>query len=209
MTPEQTAGSLVKKKTSWKTTLLRILSFLFVVGLTVVLFFFRGEVCKLAAIGTTGFLLYLGVFLISIVANATIILPVPGVLVTSAMGAIFNPFWVAVAAGSGAAIGELTGYLAGFSGQGIIENKKWYDRITRWMRKYGDITIFIMAIIPNPFFDIAGMVAGALKLPVWRYLLWATLGKIVKMMLFAYFGNYLFSLFPWAADEEMQCQITR
>ena len=37
------------------------------------------------------------------------------------MGAIFNPIGVAVAAGLGAAIGELSGYLAGFSGQGVVE----------------------------------------------------------------------------------------
>lgn len=179
-------------KKPWVITTVRILSLILVIGLTVCLFLFRKEVKKLEIYG------YPGIFLVSILANATIILPVPGVLFTSAMGAVFNPFWVAVAAGAGAAIGEITGYIAGFSGQAIVENRKWYDRFTRWMKKYGDITILILAVIPNPLFDVAGMVAGALKLPLWRYLLWCTIGKILKMLLFAYFGAYISTLIPWA-----------
>ncbi len=181
-----------KPKVSWKIQVARICAIIFVVALTVFLYLYRSKVQQLGAWG------YPGIFLVSILANATIILPVPGILITSAMGAIFNPFWVAVAAGTGAALGELTGYLAGFSGQGIIENRKWYERFERWMKKYGDLTIFVLAIIPNPLFDIAGMTAGALKMPVWRYLIWVTLGKIIKMMIFAYFGAYISSLIPWA-----------
>jgi uncharacterized membrane protein YdjX (TVP38/TMEM64 family) len=179
-------------KKAWVITTVRILSLVFVAGLTVCLFLFRNQVKKLEIYG------YPGIFLISILANATIILPVPGVLFTSAMGAVFNPFWVAMAAGAGAAIGEITGYLAGFSGQAIVESRKWYDRFTRWMKKYGDVTILVLAVIPNPIFDIAGMVAGALKLPLWRYLLWCTIGKILKMLIFAYFGAYISTVIPWA-----------
>ena len=138
---------------------------------------------------------YPGIFLISLLSNATIILPVPGIIVTSAMGTIFNPFWVAVAAGSGATVGEISGYLLGFSGQGVIENRVWYDKICNWMRKYGDITVFLLALIPNPLFDIAGLVAGALKLPLWRFLLWTLLGKTIKMMAFAFGGASILAIF--------------
>jgi uncharacterized membrane protein YdjX (TVP38/TMEM64 family) len=85
--------------------------------------------------------------------------------------------------------------LLGFSGQGVIENKVWYDRICTWMRKYGDVTILVLAIIPNPFFDIAGMVAGALKLPVWRFLIWTLVGKTIKMLAFAFGGASILSMF--------------
>jgi len=172
-------------------TLLRIGALLLVVGLTVVLFIYRDQVKKLEAFG------YPGIFLVSVLSNATLILPVPGVLFTSAMGAVFNPFWVAIAAGSGAALGEITGYLAGFSGQAVVENKVWYDRLTHWLKKYGDITIFVLAVIPNPVFDIAGITAGMLKMPLWRYLLWSWLGKIVKMLGFAYGGAMILKWIPW------------
>ena len=89
--------------------LLRGLVLVGVIALTVLLFIFRDQIKELERFG------YAGIFLVSIFANATIIIPLPGIALTSAMGAVFHPFWVAVAAGSGAAIGEFSGYLAGFS----------------------------------------------------------------------------------------------
>ena len=171
--------------------LLRIGALVLVVGLTVLLFVYRRQLSELGVVG------YPGIFLISLISNATLILPVPGVLFTSAMGAVFNPFWVAVAAGSGAALGELSGYLAGFSGQAVVENREWYERVVGWIKKYGDVTIFALSVIPNPIFDIAGIVAGMLKLPLWRFLLWCWLGKVVKMLVFAYGGSTILNLFPW------------
>jgi len=168
---------------------LRLLLLITILALTTLLFIFRDQVQKLTYFG------YGGVFILSLLTNATLILPLPGIVLTSAMGAIFNPFWVAIAAGSGAAIGELTGYLAGYSGQIIISQKDWYDRLTRWMKRYGDLTVLIMAIIPNPLFDLAGMAAGMLKLPLHRFLFWCFIGKIIKMLAFAYSGASLFNYF--------------
>jgi uncharacterized membrane protein YdjX (TVP38/TMEM64 family) len=173
----------------WQTNVLRVFIFLGVIVLTVLLFINRDKVQKLEALG------YPGIFLISLLSNATLILPVPGVLFTSAMGAVFNPWWVALAAGTGATIGELSGYLAGFSGQAVVENRKWYDRVSRWMKKYGDITILVLAFVPNPLFDIAGMVAGALRMPLWRYILWSWIGKTAKMALFAFGGLTILGFF--------------
>lgn len=167
----------------------RVIILVFVLAFTVLLIIYRDEV---QAFGHYG---YPGIFLVSIFSNATLIFPIPGVVFTSAMGAVFNPFWVAVAAGSGAAIGELTGYLAGYSGQVIIEHRDWYERLVTQMRKYGDLTVLVMALIPNPAFDLAGMAAGMLKMPVLRFLLWCTLGKILKMLVFSYTGASIFNYF--------------
>ena len=131
---------------------------------------------------------YLGTFLISILANATLLIPVPGLVIVFSMGAKFNPLLIGLAAGAGATIGELSGYLAGFSGQGILENQKYYNRMVSWMRKNGPMTILILAFFPNPLFDLAGMVAGVLNMPVYKFLFWALIGKILKMVLFAYAG---------------------
>lgn len=179
----------LKKKPGWKIIVLRIAALLFVIGLSVGLFLYRHQIAIwIKEIPSLNYFAYPAIFLLSIVANATIILPVPGVALATLMGPIFNPILVAIAAGAGAAIGELTGYLAGFSGRGMVENQKWYDRVVKWMKKYGDVTILVMAIIPNPFFDIAGMVAGAMKMPWWRFMVWCMIGKIIKMLLFAYGG---------------------
>jgi membrane protein YqaA with SNARE-associated domain len=137
---------------------------------------------------------YPGIFLVSILANATVILPIPGLLIPFSLGAVFNPIWVAIAAGAGAALGELTGYLAGFSGQAVVENVELYDRLTQWMQKNGYLTILVLAIIPNPFFDLAGIAAGAFKMPITHFLFWCLLGKTIKMLLVAYAGA---SAIPW------------
>jgi membrane protein YqaA with SNARE-associated domain len=170
--------------------LTRALILLFVVGLTVFLVMMRDQVKRLEGLG------YPGIFLISILSNATIIIPVPGVLFTSAMGAVFNPFWVGMAAGAGAALGEITGYLAGFSGQALIENAKLYERMLNWMKKYGGLTVLVLAFIPNPAFDLAGMSAGALKMPLYKFLFFCMIGKILKMLVAAYTGAAIFNLFP-------------
>ncbi len=168
----------------------RVLALVFVISLTIILYLKRDSVRELEAFG------YPGIFLISLLANATLILPVPGVLFTSAMGAVFNPWWVALAAGSGAAVGELSGYLAGFSGQGIIERTRWSDRVEAWMRKYGPITIVVLSFVPNPIFDIAGITAGALKMPLYQFMLFCWIGKVLKMLLFAFGGSAIIKLIP-------------
>jgi membrane protein YqaA with SNARE-associated domain len=168
----------------------RILALVFVIGLTAVLYIYKDRVQQLQAFG------YPGIFLVSLLANATLILPVPGVLFTSAMGAVFNPLWVAIAAGSGAALGEVSGYMAGFSGQGVVENAKWHERFENWMRKYGPVTILVLSLVPNPVFDIAGITAGALKMPLGTFMFYCWVGKTLKMLIFAFGGSYLVNVFP-------------
>ncbi len=140
---------------------------------------------------------YPGIFLLSILANATIILPAPGVLFVFTMGAVFHPVGVALAAGLGAALGELSGYLAGFGGQAVVEQAETYNRVLTWMeshRRMSNLAILLLAFIPNPFFDLAGIAAGALKIPVSQFLLFCAIGKILKMLAFAYAGA---SSFAW------------
>jgi len=166
-------------------TVIRLAGLLVVIAITVIIFINRDQVRNLEALGIPG------VFLVSIIANASVFLPVPGVVFTSAMGAVFNPAWVALAAGAGAAIGELSGYLAGFSGRAVIKESERYRRLTEWMGKYGEVTILFLAFVPNPAFDLAGITAGVLKMPVRRFLFWCFIGKTLKMLLFAYFGSTL------------------
>ena len=179
---EKKQGGRFSKRTL---NIIRVLVLLLVIAITIVLVINRDKLQGLQAYG------YPGIFLFSILANATILIPVPGVIFTSAMGAVFNPLWVSVAAGAGAALGELSGYLAGFSGQAVVEDSKRYDQGVRWMEKYGELTTLVLAFIPNPLFDLAGLIAGLLKMPVWKFLLYCTIGKILKMMMFAYAGDWV------------------
>jgi uncharacterized membrane protein YdjX (TVP38/TMEM64 family) len=160
----------------------RVLILLVVIGITVFIFSIRDRAEALAAYG------YPGIFLLSLLSNATLILPAPGIALTFAAGAIFNPFWVAIAAGAGATLGELTGYAAGFSGKGAIENSEAYIRLKRLTERYGHWTIFTLALLPNPLFDLAGASAGALGMRVPRFVFWTWIGKTLKMLIFAFAG---------------------
>jgi membrane protein DedA with SNARE-associated domain len=132
---------------------------------------------------------YGGVFLISLLASATIILPAPSLAIVSVMGSVLNPFLVGLAAGAGEALGELTGYLAGYSGRAVVGDHEQYAKIETWTRKYGLWVIFVLSVVPNPLFDLAGIAAGALKLPVGKFLLVCWAGKSIKTTLFA-LGGY-------------------
>ncbi len=166
------------------TNVLRVLAVLAVIGITIYIYSIRDQVGEFAVYG------YPGIFLVALMANATVFLPAPGVAVVFAMGSVFNPIGVALAAGTGGAIGELSGYLAGFSGQAVVERTHVYERISPWIEKYGGWAILILSAIPNPFFDIAGVAAGIAKMKPWRFLLFCWIGQLIKMALFAYAGAY-------------------
>jgi membrane protein DedA with SNARE-associated domain len=182
--PEKPQKKEPAKRSGALTNILRILALLAVIAITVYIYSIRDSVKQFATYG------YPGIFLVTLMANATVFIPAPGVAVVYAMGSIFNPLGVGLAAGTGGALGELSGYLAGFSGQAVIENTKVYDRIHPWVEKFGGWTIFVLAVIPNPFFDIAGVAAGISKLPLRRFLLACWLGELIKMSAFAYAGFY-------------------
>ncbi|NLG98096.1 MAG: VTT domain-containing protein [Chloroflexi bacterium] len=178
-------------KKSWQTNVVRALVFVFVIALSIYLYTIRDQVQELEGYG------YPGIFLVSFLTNATLILPLPGVVIASLMGTVFHPFWVAIAAGSGAALGELSGYLAGFSGQGVAEKTPIYNRMEELMRKYGVWAVLILAFIPNPLFDMAGIIAGILRMPLRTFLIWTWLGKVLKMLVFAYGGATISRFFPF------------
>jgi membrane protein DedA with SNARE-associated domain len=169
------------------TNILRILALFAVVGITLYIYSIRDRVEQFAGFG------YPGIFLIALFANATILLPAPGVAVIYAMGAIFNPWGVGLAAGAGGTIGELSGYLAGFSGQAVVERMDIYNRIKPWVERYGGWAILVLSAIPNPFFDIAGIAAGIAKMPLRTFLLFSGVGQFIKMTAFALAGHYSIS----------------
>ena len=166
----------------WSLRLARVFAFLAVVVITIAVYLLRDEIENLEVYG------YPGIFVLSLLSNATIFFPAPSVALSFAMGAVLNPIGVAIAAGLGAAFGELTGYLAGFSGQGIVERASFYETLENLTQRFGGWLIMFLAFIPNPLFDLAGAVAGATGFPVIAFLFWTSIGKIFKMLIFAFAG---------------------
>jgi uncharacterized membrane protein YdjX (TVP38/TMEM64 family) len=176
-------------KSSTRLVVTRILALAVVIALSVFIFINRDQAVKLASYG------YIGIFVLSFLAYATVFLPAPGVAVVFAFGAIYNPFILALVAGTGAALGEFVGYLAGYSGQGLAEKTKIYERLEGWMRKNGFLTVFVMSAIPNPVFDMAGVIAGALKMPALKFLGSCWLGETIKMLIFSFAGSAVINRF--------------
>ena len=177
------------KKPDLRTTILRVLAILAVIAITIYTYSLRDRIEEFQALG------YPGIFLVALIANATILLPAPGAALVAAVGAIFNPIGVGIAAGTGGAIGELSGYLAGFSGQAVIERTDVYAKIKPWVNKYGGWAILVLSAIPNPLFDVAGIAAGIAKMRFWTFLFFVWIGQMIKMTLFAYAGRYSIDLF--------------
>jgi len=171
-------------KGSWlQRRLIPLFTVLVVVAIMLAIFLYRDRVAELGNYG------YLGAFLICLLCNASIILPVPGLLLIFALGAAFNPFLVGLASSAGGTIGELTGYMLGYGGRRIVENRGLYTKAVQWLKKWGALTIFVFAVTPLPD-DIAGITAGALRFPVWKFLLVCFLGKALLSMGIAWAGAW-------------------
>lgn len=141
------------------------------------LFFFR------ASLGPTAQRLgYVGVFITSLAGAATVFLPVPSIAIVLSVLPVLQPLVVPLVAAAGEAIGELTGYLIGYGGRAVIQRRDvgLFQRLEGWMRRRGVLVLIIWSAIPNPLYDIGGIAAGGLRLPLWQFLpaVWA--GKALK-----------------------------
>jgi len=180
-------GIASESRRLWPARIARLAAVALVVGISVSIFIFRDQLKDLGAVG------YPGVFLVSLLGNATVILPAPSLAIVFAMGGVLSPLYVGLVAGVGEALGEMTGYLAGYGGRAVIENLSAYKRLAVWMKRAGGITVFVLSLIPNPFVDLAGIAAGSLHYPVWRFLLFCWMGKTLKTVLVAWAGAKSFT----------------
>ena len=155
-----------------------------------VFFYFSADISQLKTYG------YAGLFVINLVGAASIMMPSPAAASVFGGGALLDGFlgvpaflWVGLVAGLAESIGEFTGYAAGYGGRIIVENRPEYRRIHGWMQRHGVITMFFMSVIPNPLFDIAGLAAGAVQMPVGRFFLAVLGGKVTKDIYLAGIGG--------------------
>ena len=76
---------------------------------------------------------YLGIFLLGMIVNATVLIPVPTMLpVLASLTSEFNIFWIAFLYAAGATIGEGTSYWGIRFGDWF---GKWFGKWFRWLRK--------------------------------------------------------------------------
>ena len=168
--------------------LLRLGIFLAVIGIAAAAIFLRNHI-PLQQAG------YLGVAMAALISGGGMILPVPALATVCAVSGLLAPLYVGLVAGSAETVGELTGYFLGYSGRGVVGEGRVSQRLQTWMRRRGWLLLFLLSLIPNPIFDLAGVTAGALKYPVAHFLAVVLFGKILKFAGIAYachfFGDWL------------------
>jgi membrane protein YqaA with SNARE-associated domain len=140
----------------------------------------------------------LGLFIISLVTSASMLLFTPGALFVVIAGKMYNPLIVALVAALGSTIGEYTSYFLGLGGNYILEKKhvSIYERIKEWFKKHGFILFPIFAAGPLPM-DLLSIVAGTLKYDVKLFFLGVFIGKFIRCLALAYLGYYVLDLFPF------------
>lgn len=149
-----------------------------------VIFYFKDQTAFLKEFG------YLGVFVISMLSAATIFLPAPGWAIVFGMASVLNPIYVGLVAGIGSGIGEMTGYVIGRGVKNASDAQDKFKGWKDWIKSNDVIAITVLAFIPNPLFDVAGLAAGAFEVPWWKFLLSCVLGRVLRYVLLAYFGAF-------------------
>ncbi len=135
---------------------------------------------------------YLGAFVISILAGATVFVPIPGILVVFTLGSVLHPALVGIVSGLGEAVGSIGVYLSGWGGQKAVQNlnHKFVDRFTDWIRRRGEIAVFLMSVILNPLFYPFAAIAGMLRFGLVKFFFLCWAGKSIKNMAIAYLGYF-------------------
>jgi uncharacterized membrane protein YdjX (TVP38/TMEM64 family) len=149
-----------------------------------------------------GLIAYAAVFIANLLSSATILVPAPGIAFTLAAATVFDPAFVALSAGVGDAIGEMTAYWLGDAGEKIIidEHIPAYQKAEKWMDKYGAWAVFGISLVPILPYDLIGIAAGALQIKWWKCFLATLAGKLPRAFIVAYLGHQIpFLIHPFGS----------
>jgi len=131
---------------------------------------------------------YLSAFIISVLAGATIFVPIPGILVVFTRGSVLNPPLVGIVSGLGEAVGSIGIYFSGWGGQKAVQNldHELVNRFVGWIRRRGEIAVFLMSAILNPLFYPFTAIAGMLRFGLVNFFFLCWGGKAIKNTAIAY-----------------------
>jgi len=140
---------------------------------------------------------YAGAFLITLIANAAVVVPVPYIpivahIVTSADSAAV----VVLLAALGSALGETVGFFVGRVEKDLFTGHPWFERLRRFFHneRRAGIFLFLFAIPLNPVFDVGGLGAGALGISLRTFFIAVFVGRIVRFAIIAAIAFGLVSL---------------
>jgi membrane protein YqaA with SNARE-associated domain len=153
----------------------------------------------LISVGPVG--LVLGLFFGSLIANASLFLPLPIDLLIIPLATIdffgigiWTPLVLGFIVGLGASLGEFSGYFIGLAGVKSFEsmNKKEVEKLKLLRDKLelvGVPLIAFFAFTPLPF-DLIGVAAGLAKYSKKKFFVGCFLGKVPRYVVLAYAGYF-------------------
>lgn len=129
--------------------------------------------------------------MISFLGAVSIFVPLPYTVVIFTLGGIFDPVLVAVAAGLGAAVGEISGYLLGFYGRRALSEgrQKQMEFMVKVFNHFGPVAVFLFALTPLPD-DLLFIPLGIMRYSLVKVFIPALIGKICMNFIVAYSGRF-------------------
>jgi membrane protein YqaA with SNARE-associated domain len=142
---------------------------------------------------------YLTLFGITLLINLSFIpLPFAVSLMIAAAGQ-YNPVMIALVCSLGACLGEMSGYYAGVLGKKVAfaNEGRGYQLMKKWIDKYGFWAIAFLSFQPVLPIELGGIIAGAAKMPVAKFLPALWVGKFPKYLILIYAGVGLIRFLPF------------
>jgi membrane protein YqaA with SNARE-associated domain len=134
----------------------------------------------------------IGVLIAALLSHLTVVARDMFIPLLLPLAAVYHPILLGVAAGTGAAIGEVTTY---FLGWGVAESVTSFseseDKIAVWVNKYGLWAVLLVALTPLPDTPIV-ILAGSRKLPFVRLTIVEILGKSTLYSVGAFMGGLVY-----------------
>ena len=142
---------------------------------------------------------YLTLFVITLLINLSFIpLPFAVSLMIAAAGQ-YNPVMIALVCSLGACLGEMSGYYVGLLGKKVAvkTETRGYQLMKKWIDKYGFWAIVFLSFQPVLPIEVGGIIAGAAKMPVAKFLPALWVGKFPKYLILIYAGLGLIRFLPF------------
>ncbi len=153
-----------------------------------------------AAISSWG---YPGVFMLMLLESSS--LPIPSEVVLPFAGYLvslgqLNFWWTVVMATAAGIAGSLVDYYIGWKGWNFLSqhrilgksffSKSQFDTAAGWFSRHGSIVVFLSRLVPG-FRTIVSFPAGAIKMPITKFVAYTTVGCLIWNGLLIYFGYFL------------------
>jgi membrane protein YqaA with SNARE-associated domain len=138
-----------------------------------------------------GMFAYPGVFVVCFIANATTFVPVPYIPVVMHVSRTADLVWLVVVLGAlGSVLGESVAFAVGRAGERVAEESQRWRRLERFLAKpwLAGLSLFVLAVPPNPLFDVAGLAAGALGVRYAVFFIAVFFARIIRLAAVAWLG---------------------